>query len=658
MNKRIKTSLAILLTLGFFLSGTINAYALSSEHIIGGYEQNEPIFVHTPVISPVSIKDGEGNTIPGGGHGSTQHMLENPNAWYELRLDEDYVMHWDSLIHRNIMGYGDSGEDPNKYDKYTQDKWMKFPFEVYYDGIFYDLQSDNYTEWIQIKKPDKWTDAGTIHPHAGGVTESDNHWINTPIYIPSYAREMGEPGNEGSILYKVEAINVDGDLAEHFEEQEEEGNIWNQFVLADDGAMYVATYEIPVQLSGWIYDFTITGTNNGAIYQGENIMGSNTVAFSKNKTEKKSGTKNRIGESSLRYLLDGKLQNAWQTKDTITLTNGKSAQFIKQGAAWKGQTFSFEVKTIANLWDDNGNMDRMEIIPSYTYYDLNGNKVDSSNLKIYYNNPDGSGDYIEYGSSRDTVTTNWSSSKIGSPMQEGAYYTEKMTDTENGGLARKYHFGDWASFTANYYNANHGLSGSNALTAENILQRTSNSYCLSHIILNPKLRLLSGEWESLHWNIEAGGKEYETVKRYEDLSTWNISETNRFKKSMQTWYGEYYVPADLYVVDLTKYPGFDINTYMKNANGGLGLREDDPVFEQGGYLVVNFDIRTYNDSKPHLKYIGNPSGGNMWNKEGFKNTPDPDDPTNIPNYEDGDILVIDLSKSVKDKYSPGIFNIN
>ena len=229
---------------------------------------------------------------------------------------------------------------------------------------------------------------------------------------------MGEPGNEGSILYKVEAINVDGDLAEHFEEQEEEGNIWNQFVLADDGAMYVATYEIPVQLSGWIYDFTITGTNNGAIYQGENIMGSNTVAFSKNKTEKKSGTKNRIGESSLRYLLDGKLQNAWPTKDTITLTNGKSAQFIKQGAAWKGQTFSFEVKTIANLWDDNGNMDRMEIIPSYTYYDLNGNKVDSSNLKIYYNNPDGSGDYIEYGSSRDTVTTNWSSSKIGSPRQE------------------------------------------------------------------------------------------------------------------------------------------------------------------------------------------------------------------------------------------------
>ena len=665
MKRGYKNVVVAVLASVMLIGSSSNAYALTTEHIINGYEINEPIFVHTPVISPVSITDEEGNVITGGGHGTTQLISENPNAWYELRLDEGYVMHWDSLVHRQILGYGDSEDNPSKYDKYTKDKWMKLPFEVYYDGKFYELRADNYTDWIKIKKPSNWTDAGIISSNSLGLTESNNHWINTPIYIPSYAREMGESGNEGSIFYKVEAINVDGDLAEHFEEQEAEGNIWNQFVLADDGAKYVATYEIPVQLSGWVYDFTVTGTDNGAIYQGENEMGSNAISFASTKSEKKSGTKNRLGESNLRYLLDGSLEQDWNSKNTITLTDGKSAQFTKLGAAWKGQTFSFEVKTIANLWDDDGNSDRIEIVPTFTYVDVNGNRVEQSNLALYYNNPDGSGSYIEYGSLRDTISSNWSRSIMGSPMQEGAYYTNKMADTYNGGSARQYHFGDWAKFTAQVYNANHGLTGSSALTEENILNRSSSSYCLSRIILNPKLRLLSGEWESLSLNIKGSGNEFESVKRYEDMdedgapdATWDASDTLRFRKSMQTWYGQYYVPSDLYVVDLNKHPGFDIESYMNSANSGLGIREDDPVFEQSGYLIINFDIRTYNDSQAHLRYAGGSSGGNMWAKEGFNNSPDSSDPTPITYFNDGDVIVIDLSKSVKDKYRAGIFDVN
>ena len=653
MRKHRKRLLAIGIAISLTLGFNINALALDDAHVIDGFEIYEPLFVHTPVISPVSIHDGDGNEIPGGGAGSTQLVGENPSAWYQLRLDTDYIMHWDSLTHREILGYGDSGENPSKYDKYTQDKWMKFPFEVLYDDVFYELQADNYTDWIRIKRPGHWTD--TI----------DNHWIDTPIYIPSYAREMGETGNEGSIFYKVEAINVDGDLAEHYAEQEEEGNIWFDLVSADDGAKYVATYEIPIQLSGWVYDFSITGTNNGSVYAGEDALGSNEFSFAKIKSEKRSGTKNRFGENNIRYLLDGTLTGSWPLKNTITLTDAKSSQFTKQGAVWRGQTFSFQVKTIANLWSDNGNMDRMEIVPTFTYVDNAGNKVDKDHIKVFYHNRDGSGQYIEYGTSRDSITTNWTSSKIGSKMQEGAYYTDEMTDTENGGLARKYHFGNWAKFTADIYNANHGLGAVNALTSENILNRTSSTYCLSHIILNPKLRLLSGEWEQLSWNSEDPAKEYENVSRYSDLDgdgyedvDWDASDTERFRYSMQTWYGQYYVPADLFVVDLNKHPGFDMQTYMSTANGGRGITEEDPVFEKSGYLIVNFDIRTYNEGRAHLKYLGGAAGGNMWDTEDFANTPDPDDPTPIPDFEDGDVIVIDLDKSVRDKYSPGIHNIN
>lgn len=619
---------------------------LPGEHWNDGYAPNDGVIeVHTPVISPVSIRDANGGAIPNNGKGYTQLVTENGSAWYQLRLDNDYILHWDAWVHREIMGYGDSGEDPSKYDKYTQDKWMKFPFEVFYDGVFYELRADRYTDWIRIKRPANWEEV------------AGNHWINTPIYIPSYAREMGEAGNTGSIFYKVEAINVDGEYGGwHGEEQELNANTTYTFELADDGASYVATYEIPIQLSGYIYDFTVTGTNNGAVYAGENDVTTNEYSFVMSKTEKKAGTTNRIGEPAIRYLLDGALApTPWSTKNTITLTDAKSAQFTKQGAVWKGQTFSFCIKTIANLWDqDNG--DRLEIKPTFTFYDANGNKRDMSQIKVYYHNPYGSGKYIEYGSSRDTASSNISTTYIGQKMNEGAYYTKNMSDGDNGGPARRYHFGNWSGFTASKY----------GISEEVLLNRKVNSYCLSHITLNPELRLYSGEWEQLHWNIEGSGKEYEGVVKYDDISLTGLNEADitRFRESIQTWYGSYYAPSDLFVVDLTKHPGFNIDDYLEHAHGGLGVPDDDEIFEKGGYLIVNFDIVSYNDGHVHLRYLGGSSGagsdGNMWDEESFPNTPDPDDPNSppIPEYDDGDVIVIDLSKAVKDRYRAGIYDIN
>ena len=48
----------------------------------------------------------------------------------------------------------------------------------------------------------------------------------------------------------------------------------------------------------------------------------------------------------------------------------------------------------------------------------------------------------------------------------------------------------------------------------------------------------------------------------------------------------------------------------------------------------------------------------MWEIEGFNTAPLAGDPTPITSFEQGDVVVIDLEKSVKDKYSPGIFGVN
>jgi hypothetical protein len=141
---------------------------------------------------------------------------------------------------------------------------------------------------------------------------------------------------------------------------------------------------------------------------------------------------------------------------------------------------------------------------------------------------------------------------------------------------------------------------------------------------------------------------------------------------MQTWYGEYYIPADLFIIDLNKHPEFedpnyDLYKYMTTANGGLGITEDDPVFEKEGYLIINFEIKagavvTKADGTksfaPYLKYYSDKKEANMWKIEGYNNAPLAGDPTPITSFKDGDVVVVDLGKSVKDKYSSGVHNVN
>ena len=92
----------------------------------------------------------------------------------------------------------------------------------------------------------------------------------------------------------------------------------------------------------------------------------------------------------------------------------------------------------------------------------------------------------------------------------------------------------------------------------------------------------------------------------------------------------------------------------EKAKDGKGISTEDDVFEQGGYLIVNFQIETFKKGEAHLIYNGGNS--NMWQKEGFDNTPDP--PTGPKKFNDGDVVVVDLGRSTNDTYSPGLFDIN
>lgn len=229
------------------------------EHIKAGYEKNEPVQVHTPVIAPVTITGGEEGTqlieenrtgYPG--DLDKDGTPRDKKALYELLLDKEYTFRFDPALHREIQGYGwaDGALDKN-YNKYVKNKWVRFPFSVRLKdnetgewSVFYDTGVDGYTEWISI--------------YEEGDYLEDWFTNETVFYIPPWALE----GDYYEIQYKVEAYNVfDEDGRDHGEEQEDEANRdYDYEDHTESETKYVATYKVPVELSGILYDFEILGS--------------------------------------------------------------------------------------------------------------------------------------------------------------------------------------------------------------------------------------------------------------------------------------------------------------------------------------------------------------------------------------------------------------
>lgn len=661
-----------------------NYERLSAGHCLDPY--NGEINVHTPVIAPVEILDDEGEEIDS--KTQLENDVVNAHASYQLLLDEDYIFDWESAVHRDIPLYGDSGKY-SKYDEFVKAKWVCFPFDVEYNGVYYKAYnhsepddggddwniSGKYTDWIELEEPEEW-DAEVNFQAAsdanGWQPTSDNHWRQTPIYIPSYADEVGRPGEDAYIYYKVEAYNVDGRYGgDHTKEQEEIYNKNYTYEYSDDGAKYVATYRFGVQTSGIIYDFMITGTSDkdSFLYEQTELLEADHVPFCTYKMEKHLGTLNRYGETAMRYRTDGELTHDWELSNTLPLMQGRSASFDEMGYVMKGSRISFSFKTIANLWSEN--TDYVEITPTFRYIRPDGTVTD--NIQIYYYDKFSNEEYVQYGKETKLNIHNVATAEDANKVKlihkqfEDSYYDE-MNSWIFAGYPNDYQIGDWLNKTLKHHNTTTG----DDLTLPEMMNREHPSFNLSSIVLNSGLRLLSGEWEQLKRNTRGTGREFAGILRYSDGENWDEELQRKFEKSMQTWYGQYYVPAELYIVDLDDPSKQHIYTDPDNQKDGEfslyeymiekgGIRSDDEVFVadegNGGYLIVNFDIKTRDEGRSHLKYYGTADGDrNMWDTEGFIKDVEVDG--NPIDLEEGDIAIVDLGLSVKDKYKGAIFNIN
>ena len=894
-----------------------NADAVSSgiqnDHVWHEYNVGNPdasIFVHTPVVSPFSIRNGEGENIAfyeGGsvrkdkngnnltlsdeiGQAGTQLQDEayDPDANVQLRLDEGYLIDFTTMLEehlskgeygigygKNLVRVGDTSYDDtgrqvyelidtdgnvvdtvyvdetdgtgisdkikknkdeffSKFDKYVENKWVRFPFDVEYGGVYFKANT-----WILVQSPkvkSKRPDGGAYNSGSGKkenetkladylkpaeakkgtaatlyLPTSNNHWRKMPFYIPSYAEETAvDAGAEIEVL--VEAINIDGlyggdhnegtqtdsetarkkakvagwttkeELRSKFPHThwpdiwEDEANLEHRGNKDyDEGAHYVAYSSMSCQLSGHIYDFTVVGVSDAETFMyvdtGTHVT-SDVVPFCRYKMDKKVGTRNRFGLKDggqyIRYRADGSTNNTalysainsttpfgaqnvsvmpWPYVNTLPFTRGKSNCWTDGGFITKGTLLSYSLRTMANLYNDD---DSIVIQPSFrflkekgagaTVYRTNPDEslLESTDpadwakynkIKVYYDDPDRKGRFIEYVTSGSDNYEGANSSgsynykmSLKNTMFDQSYYTEDDIDRgvkNDGSLSDRYwRWGNWLQFSAQ----------EEGISTDRYLNRENYGYSLAQINLPTELRMLSGEWEELARNVRRGlaASDFSTKSRYtQGKYSWawflgssarkaGNTKAGRYAQgeiddlthdSMQTWYGQYYVPANIYIIVLDDLPAlvadepyiadcwtidlnsgkitdFDLNKYLAKRKEAIrtarqtnphdtrreGITGDEPMFiTDKGYLILNFDIKSYMDGDPHLQYYGLGTES-VWAKEKGRPTPD-DDPTPgkdpVPpsdddefGSEDGDVAIIDMNRSLLNRYESAIFNIN
>ena len=139
-------------------------------------------------------------------------------------------------------------------------------------------------------------------------------------------------------------------------------------------------------------------------------------------------------------------------------------------------------------------------------------------------------------------------------------------------------------------------------------------------------------------------------RSYLPVEKRNVSDPELRAQSVQLWDGEYQLSPDLRLVDA----GIDLDSYIRQHGGRIGQR--DPVFLRDGYLLVQFEVRTYPADSPktgHLSYANteNSAAGycNMWRLQGFSY-----DRTdcfgNHFMFEDGDCMLFDTKYSLHSDY--------
>lgn len=564
-----------------------------------------PIIVHTPVISPVEIVSDDTDDC----------QLNTPNLLnlYDLILGNEYTLLFSNGMHLDLQGYGSSGGagDASKYEKYVSLKQARFPFEVRIGNDYYPANT-----WVTVEN-------------------------QTVFWIPTWAKEY----DTCAIEVRVIAENFDG-IDYDVTENSANLNIDN----------YIATYSISCSVSGQVYDFQVVGiTDAGTFYwsydrmydrtqsiDGKNpftkeyedylnTWGSWNYSFYTYNEQKRAGGNNRFGNPYIR-LADGSVIKTWSPIDCLPIAQG-SSHYWPGNMIPTGEYFSYTLKTIGDYNDDaavnSATNDYVLIKPVYRFVELDGTVHETSDIDVYYNTGDEY--FIKYGSERDL--DQWKKTRL---------YTERLKNvySDNDFLEKLDWYTQYGTYMTEYF----------------LKTNEWDNYCLSNIVLPLHMSgYYTGCEEELYMNQHINSDKVNNL-------VLTSSQEKQFTRSMQTWYGEYYVPEDIFICDA--------GTKLEEVEN---LSTVSDIWYKEGYLVLSFEIYTYQNGIKHLNYINainaaNYGMCNMWEREQGSIAPatrtmwqyfgDTKVETEIE-VRDGDVMIMDISEKWMDNnLSPEYLFIN
>ncbi|WP_157277430.1 DUF5704 domain-containing protein [Paenibacillus taiwanensis] len=263
-----------------------------------------------------------------------------------------------------------------------------------------------------------------------------------------------------------------------------------------------------------------------------------------------------------------------------------------------GYAFKFDLKTIGNMF---GSQDHVRIKPAFYFTDRNGSKRQP--VDVYYHTDKKL--FVRIGSTEDTlqrkVTLNTRLRNVAEPSirKTAEAYFDLFASTIT--ISKQAFVQKWLKTS--------------------IQETPVGGY--SHIQLPYQLRTFIGPGVSeVPYAVDAA----------------------RAAGSIQQWYGEYNVPAKLYIVP----KGFQLQQQFR-------FDEQSPFFLRDGYLIVQFNIDTIrndNTREPHLQYIHAPLT-NQWRREGFPSQHQTPEGT-VFELRDGDVIFYEANQSKHgDYYSSG-----
>ncbi|WP_051650566.1 DUF5704 domain-containing protein [Lachnoclostridium phytofermentans] len=309
---------------------------------------------------------------------------------------------------------------------------------------------------------------------------------------------------------------------------------------------------------------------------------------------------NSLKTTGFFYSLGTKNQNGIETgrnsKYTLPLVNGSHPTYKNIGAVKTGYVTRFQLTTIGNMY---GNQDYILITPKFYYVDKFGKN--RQEVDLYYSET--------FKGKKQTLV------KVGSDV-------DKLN-------IKAYRLGDpYFSVPENEIKIKSDVTGK---SSKQVLGNKMNLFTFNRILIQENLRTYIGRNYTPTGTVPAG------------------VDPGKVTKSMQKWYGEYYLPSDIHAVP-KNYPVIE----YARQNYGIDYKEN--FWLRKGYIIVNFEIETIKNGSKHLSYINkeNELYGfcNMWKKEGYQYNKVDADGNNFT-LIDGDYLLYYTDQSAGKDYISG-----